>query len=78
MKKLINKNIKIGINFKKILIVKSKSLLLIFFFESNGSKKALNPFENMLNFPVSCWGIEYVASAIGPINILIKYLSNKS
>ena len=30
------------------------------------------------NLPVICCGIEYVAKAIGPKNILIKYLSNTS
>ena len=32
----------------------------------------------MLSFPVSCCGIEYVARAIGPKKILIKYLFTSS
>ena len=53
-----------------------KSLFEKFFFDKSGSKKALNPFDITDNLPVICWDIEYVAKAIGPKNILIKYLSN--
>ena len=59
----------VGIKIKNILIVVLKSLFVKFFFDKNGNKKALKPFDKILNLPVNCWGIEYVANAIGPRNI---------
>ena len=44
-------------------------------FDKFGRRNALIPLERILNFPVNCCGIEYVARAIGPIKYLIKSLS---
>ena len=63
---------------KKMFNEALKSLFLKFFLDKKGSKKALKPFDTTDNFPVICCGIEYVAKATGPKNILIKYLSNTS
>ena len=67
-----------GKNFKKMIKEALKSLFFWFFLDKKGSKKALKPFDRTDNLPVICCGIEYVAKAMGPKNILIKYLSNTS
>ena len=72
-----NKNIIIGIISKKNFSEKIKFFLSIFFIDKFGKRKALKLLDRILNLPVNCWGIEYVATAIGPIKILIKYLSSK-
>ena len=74
----VDEQIKIGIILIKIFSEKSKSWWIVFFLDKFGSKKALKLFDIILSLPVNCCGTEYDAKAIGPKNIFIKYLSNKS